>query len=131
MKNSLIMLLLPVVALQYCGCITNRGPSLESAVSSLYAAEQAGDWKAKWKLLDPDMKAEMTEDQFIQEQETKTNEFRILSWKIIRQEPMAVSKEDRKRGVQSAMKVPMDVYRQWRSRDRLIVELYLQKASKC
>ena len=90
------------------GCRTQSGRTLESSIDSLYRAEQTNDWRTWWSFASPDFKKQMTYEDFIQEWQ-KDRDVTVVSWGILRIEPMEIPSEERGRGVTAVAKVPMDV----------------------
>jgi hypothetical protein len=102
------------------GCQTSREMSLESSVDTLYKAEQTHDWKTWWSFLYPESKKKMTYEEFVEQWSNVRNPHSIISWKILKIEPMEISSVDaetaRKMGITAVVKVPMDITIQYKDK---------------
>ena len=101
------------------GCQTPKEMSLESAVDTLYRAQQTHDWETFWSLVSPEFKKRVTYEEFVKEW-SREYTFSLISWKILKIEPMEISSVDtetaRKMGITAAVKVPMDITIQYKGK---------------
>lgn len=91
------------------GCDILKPSSLETAIDSFYRAEQTNDWDEVWSLCALTFKQHETKEKFVAENEKGREQFRIVSWKVLRVEDMKTPLSDFGPKVTRAVKVPMDV----------------------
>ena len=90
-------------------CGISKPASLEASINSFYRAEQANDWETMWSLCSSTFKQLGTKEEFVKEYQEESEQFRIVSWKILRVEDMGDPLSDFGPKVTRAVKIPMDV----------------------
>jgi hypothetical protein len=91
------------------GCDILRPSSLETAINSFYRAEQTNDWEKVWSFCASTFKQHETKEKFIAENQKGREQFRIVSWKVLRIEDVKAPLSELGPKITRAVKVPMDV----------------------
>ncbi len=104
-------LILTVILLD---CARLAKDSLQSRVDAFYRAEQKHDWVTMWSMVAPQLKEDTTDyEEFVDLSTKGSNDYKILSWKIIRIETKGSMTDVAGQVIKSA-KVAMDVTIQYK-----------------